>query len=163
MLEANKMPLNCKKLCVLRQNVKDFPGQPKKSDSVCPICLDPPKKPVTTTCGHSFCHGCITKAVERRRECPTCRAEINVAADTDIPYTDFFYNLIGKLFIPKKINYLGRVGGGQLIIKVGKRYSEILKDIKDTRPIYIDRTNLFLVTGSKIDLNARVVLHDHIC
>ena len=91
-----------------------------------------------------------------------CRAEIDVTADTDIHYMGFFYNFISKPFMPKKINYLGRVGGGQLIIKVGKRYSEVLKDIKDTRPAYRDCTNLFLVTGRKIDLNARVVLFDHI-
>jgi len=30
----------------------------------------------TATCGHSFCHQCISECLVRRKECPQCRKNI---------------------------------------------------------------------------------------
>ena len=43
----------------------------------CPICLDELTAPVQTSCGHSFCEGCIRTALDHSRECPVCRHPIS--------------------------------------------------------------------------------------
>ena len=39
----------------------------------CAICLAPPVSPVTLSCGHTFCAGCLKKEAAYRTKCPTCR------------------------------------------------------------------------------------------
>lgn len=44
----------------------------RDSDLLCPICLDMMSEPYVTTCGHSFCHGCIIRSLELASKCPKC-------------------------------------------------------------------------------------------
>jgi hypothetical protein len=40
----------------------------------CPVCFDPPHRPVTLSCNHIFCECCIHEWLEREKSCPVCRA-----------------------------------------------------------------------------------------
>ena len=45
--------------------------------SVCPICIDCPRNPITTSCCKNvFCFECITRSLERRCVCPMCRSSL---------------------------------------------------------------------------------------
>lgn len=45
----------------------------------CAICLGPPKRPHSTTCGHIFCSECITAAIKHSNsKCPTCKKYLTV-------------------------------------------------------------------------------------
>jgi len=40
----------------------------------CPICMKLLLDPVSTGCGHTFCRDCITRSLDYRQQCPSCRA-----------------------------------------------------------------------------------------
>ncbi|KNC50858.1 uncharacterized protein AMSG_06763 [Thecamonas trahens ATCC 50062] len=47
-------------------------------DSItCALCLELMYRPVTTTCGHSFCHICLSEVFKFKPECPLCRAVLD--------------------------------------------------------------------------------------
>ncbi|KAH9495543.1 coatomer subunit alpha [Bulinus truncatus] len=46
------------------------------SDFICPICFDIIDEAYMTKCGHSFCHECIVKSLERNNRCPKCSIPI---------------------------------------------------------------------------------------
>ncbi|KAH0584539.1 E3 ubiquitin-protein ligase BRE1-like 2 [Termitomyces sp. J132] len=51
-------------------------GVPSVSHSYsCPVCLSHPKTVASTRCGHLFCMPCISKAIEQKGECPSCRTK----------------------------------------------------------------------------------------
>ncbi|RPD56944.1 hypothetical protein L226DRAFT_554333 [Lentinus tigrinus ALCF2SS1-7] len=39
----------------------------------CPLCLEEVNRPCVTLCGHVFCAGCITQALNANPQCPVCR------------------------------------------------------------------------------------------
>eukprot|EP00667_Euglena_gracilis_P001704 EG_transcript_1709 len=42
----------------------------------CPMCLEVMEDAsCLTKCGHSFCHACLKRALQRKPECPTCRQQ----------------------------------------------------------------------------------------
>lgn len=46
----------------------------------CGICLELLLKPVTTSCGHNFCRGCLISVYKRsiyRPKCPMCRLQLS--------------------------------------------------------------------------------------
>uniref|UniRef100_A0A670I153 Uncharacterized protein n=1 Tax=Podarcis muralis TaxID=64176 RepID=A0A670I153_PODMU len=49
------------------------PVQDLCAEATCPICLDFFKDPVTTTCGHDFCRGCLSRY---SGVCPICKARM---------------------------------------------------------------------------------------
>lgn len=58
-------------------------GEDKKEASAaietlleCQICFEVMFEPSTTTCGHSFCWGCLETALQHSRKCPLCRTNI---------------------------------------------------------------------------------------
>ncbi len=42
----------------------------------CALCLKLLLRPTTTTCGHSFCRGCLRDALAHRAQCALCRAPL---------------------------------------------------------------------------------------
>ncbi|KAK4120895.1 hypothetical protein N657DRAFT_648697 [Parathielavia appendiculata] len=48
---------------------------------ICPVCKTPFYSPITTPCGHTFCTGCINRALETQRTCPIDRQPINKNRD----------------------------------------------------------------------------------
>jgi hypothetical protein len=48
---------------------------------LCPVCKTPFHSPITTPCGHTFCAGCINRALETQRTCPIDRQPINKTRD----------------------------------------------------------------------------------
>lgn len=67
------VPLNRlvdRRFIVLVENRKNY-------DNVrCPICMLVFYKPVITNCGHTFCHECLRKSVDKYACCPMCREPI---------------------------------------------------------------------------------------
>uniref|UniRef100_A0A8D0BR99 RING-type domain-containing protein n=1 Tax=Salvator merianae TaxID=96440 RepID=A0A8D0BR99_SALMN len=48
------------------------------NETICSICLDHFKDPVTVDCGHNFCQVCITRCLENAKpSCPQCRKPIS--------------------------------------------------------------------------------------
>jgi len=45
-------------------------------DTECPICVSYFWRPVTATCGHTFCHECISMWLKNKSSCPLCRASL---------------------------------------------------------------------------------------
>ncbi|XP_060523711.1 E3 ubiquitin-protein ligase COP1-like isoform X1 [Cylas formicarius] len=50
----------------------------KSADFSCPICLTLIEEAHITKCGHTFCYGCITKALENQKRCPKCNSAITI-------------------------------------------------------------------------------------
>lgn len=44
----------------------------------CSICLDYYIKPVSTYCGHNYCHLCIEKSLLESNSCPLCKTKIDI-------------------------------------------------------------------------------------
>ena len=42
----------------------------------CSICLDAPKDPVLTRCGHVYCWPCLHEWIKRSESCPVCKAGV---------------------------------------------------------------------------------------
>ncbi|KAG7669456.1 hypothetical protein KSW81_007610 [Nannochloris sp. 'desiccata'] len=56
----------------------DEPAIPlREEDLECPICMSILTDPFVTPCGHTFCHGCITKHLQTGKTCPSCSATIS--------------------------------------------------------------------------------------
>ena len=47
-------------------------------DLACPICMSVLRDPFVTSCGHSFCHACVSKHLVHRNNCPSCAAYLTV-------------------------------------------------------------------------------------
>eukprot|EP00041_Stephanoeca_diplocostata_P027589 m.761933 g.761933 ORF g.761933 m.761933 type:complete len:672 (+) comp23206_c0_seq1:389-2404(+) len=55
------------------------------SDLRCVVCFELFIKARTLPCSHSFCELCILKAVQRRRQCPTCNHKLPRSAQDGVP------------------------------------------------------------------------------
>lgn len=51
----------------------------KENTLTCPICHKLFYEPVTTTCGHTFCKECLSRAVDFTQACPYCRATLRLS------------------------------------------------------------------------------------
>lgn len=47
-----------------------------QSELLCPICFELFEEPYIVRCGHTFCYGCITRAIATDPRCPTCGAAV---------------------------------------------------------------------------------------
>jgi len=63
----------------------------------CPICRSPLVDPVYTTCLHTFCSACISKALERSQTCPVDRTPLR--AEDVSPAPIMIANLVNELAV----------------------------------------------------------------
>lgn len=63
----------------------------------CPICRSPLVQPVYTTCLHTFCSACISKALERSPTCPVDRTPLQ--EDQVLPAPIMISNLVNELVV----------------------------------------------------------------
>ncbi|GMY15577.1 LON peptidase N-terminal domain and RING finger protein 1 isoform X1 [Fagus crenata] len=58
-------------------------GKPERTDDFdCTVCLKLLYKPITTSCGHSFCHSCLFQSMDRGNKCPLCRTVLFISPRT---------------------------------------------------------------------------------
>ncbi|KAI9117350.1 hypothetical protein K1719_011516 [Acacia pycnantha] len=58
-------------------------GQPERTDDFdCTVCLKLLYEPVTTPCGHSFCHSCLFQSMDHGNRCPLCRTVLFISPRT---------------------------------------------------------------------------------
>lgn len=67
-------------------------------DYLCPICFELIEEAHITRCGHTYCFGCITKAIVEKAQCPRCGASTRV--------NDIFPNFLLNELITKYKNKL---------------------------------------------------------
>ncbi len=60
------------------------------SDLYCPICCDVIVDAFVTSCGHTFCHACLSTHLRNKRACPSCSAYIT----EDSVYPNFLLNKV---------------------------------------------------------------------
>ena len=51
---------------------------------VCPVCINPLLNPVTTSCGHTFDYLCLKKWLDKKSDCPGCRASLLASKNPEI-------------------------------------------------------------------------------
>ena len=76
---------------------------------ICGICQDLYEKPATTPCGHTFCLGCIKKALEMRGCCPLCQTYVTqtLPLAVNIAMQEFIAANAGPLFVARKAEKTG--------------------------------------------------------
>lgn len=67
---------------------KEIYNSLKLTMSKCSICLDKPKEPFVSHCGHSFCNNCILQWIMCHDECPLCRGTISAPSRNKIEYEE---------------------------------------------------------------------------
>ena len=65
------------------------------TDFDCPLCLKLLVEPISLTCGHTFCRGCLTRALSLHPNCPMCRQ------NTFVTPRDQPVNFVLAVAIPK--------------------------------------------------------------
>ena len=53
-------------------------------DTSCSLCLETISRPTITNCLHIFCHDCIKRSLEFRKNCPMCRCTLQESAFKEI-------------------------------------------------------------------------------
>ena len=57
----------------------------RTDDFDCTLCLKLLYDPVTTPCGHTFCHACLLQSMDHGNKCPMCRTVL-LLNSSDIPF-----------------------------------------------------------------------------
>ncbi|KAM3968411.1 uncharacterized protein ACR2FA_000607 [Aphomia sociella] len=57
----------------------------RPSDLECVLCFETLSKPVTTPCGHTFCHTCIERSLDYQSTCPLCKRSLGSFAVRKTP------------------------------------------------------------------------------
>eukprot|EP00127_Corallochytrium_limacisporum_P000555 Clim_evm11s18 gene=Clim_evmTU11s18 len=47
-----------------------------RTDLECQLCLNLLHMPTTTSCGHTYCRGCLSRTLDHSSSCPFCRSEL---------------------------------------------------------------------------------------
>ncbi|KAE8673510.1 LON peptidase N-terminal domain and RING finger protein 3-like isoform X2 [Hibiscus syriacus] len=79
-LQASLRSLERKPSSFMR--TKDHDGPERTDDFDCTLCLKLLYEPITTPCGHSFCHSCLFQTMDRSNKCPLCRTVLFISPRT---------------------------------------------------------------------------------
>ncbi|CAM6066104.1 unnamed protein product [Sphagnum tenellum] len=70
-----------------------------QEELTCVVCLEICLEPSTTSCGHSFCKGCLQSVLQKcGLRCPKCRQPLRGSCATDCPINTVLWNTIQLLF-----------------------------------------------------------------
>ncbi|XP_060809500.1 LON peptidase N-terminal domain and RING finger protein 3 isoform X2 [Amyelois transitella] len=61
----------------------------RERDLECVYCYDTLCKPVTTPCGHTFCHACLERSLDYRLTCALCMQTLNNICFRDVQITEY--------------------------------------------------------------------------
>ena len=115
---------------LLYAGVKDT-YEDRDSDLLCPICLDMMSEPYVTTCGHSFCHGCIIRSLAEASKCPKCGGPL----DNSGRNPSVFPNVTLNALIAKQKKRVIESQNGSVLVR---DFSELL-DKRDWHPSELAR------------------------
>jgi len=129
----------------------------------CSLCLNLLLDPVSVTCGHTFCQGCINWSLQYRTACPLCRKSIPVGGSVNIVLA----NIIAKFF-PQALTLRKQAGVGELIkLADAKVYKLIIFEATenynaieyDDTGMYIEGGYAELKIGNKVSLLVDVAMN----
>ncbi|KAA8650561.1 putative ATP-dependent protease (CrgA) [Aspergillus tanneri] len=70
-----------------------------QSELDCHVCYSPIVDPLTTSCGHTFCRGCVIMIMNHSDLCPVCRRKLNVDSTVHVePSNQRIAGLLETLF-----------------------------------------------------------------
>jgi len=73
------------------------PEAVKAEDFDCSLCFRLLWQPITTPCGHTYCRACIDRSLDHKRECPLCKASLQVHNSTKMCVNEFLERSIRRL------------------------------------------------------------------
>ncbi|GAB1209850.1 hypothetical protein APSETT445_008638 [Aspergillus pseudonomiae] len=69
----------------------------------CQVCYSLILDPLTTSCGHTFCRGCVVMALEHSDLCPACRRKLNMASTVKSEPTNKRISDIMETLFPEEV------------------------------------------------------------
>ncbi|KAE8380729.1 hypothetical protein BDV26DRAFT_279348 [Aspergillus bertholletiae] len=78
----------------------------------CQVCYSLILDPLTTSCGHTFCRGCVTMALDHSDLCPACRRKLNMVSTVKSEPTNKRISNIMETLFPEQAS-LRREAGAQ--------------------------------------------------
>lgn len=65
----------------------------RTEDLSCPICFETLCDPFVTSCGHTFCYGCISQHLQHAKNCPSCSRFLT----TELIHPNFLLSKVRQL------------------------------------------------------------------
>lgn len=119
-----------------------------ESQRLCIICQQPFEVGILTSCGHSYCMGCLRLWWASHRNCPTCKKHLTKNDFHQITYKPQLLSMQEE----------GKAKGKELPASNGKEEPAIYSGIHDTVLDQIKNIDLGGSFGTKIDTIARHIL-----
>ncbi|KAE8329070.1 ATP-dependent protease [Aspergillus sergii] len=69
----------------------------------CQVCYSLILDPLTTSCGHTFCRGCVARALDHSDLCPACRRKLNMASTVKSEPTNKRISDIMETLFPEQV------------------------------------------------------------
>jgi len=109
------------------------PEAVKAEDFDCSLCFRLLWQPITTPCGHTYCRACIDRSLDHKRECPLCKASLQVHNSTKMSVNEFLERSIRRLlpteFAERKKTFedeMSDIAGGSA-----------MEDGRETIPVFV--------------------------
>ncbi|KAE8146103.1 hypothetical protein BDV25DRAFT_133203 [Aspergillus avenaceus] len=69
----------------------------------CQVCYSPILDPLTTSCGHTFCRGCVAMVLSNSDLCPACRRKLSMASTVKSEPTNRRISDIIEMMLPEQV------------------------------------------------------------